>query len=41
MLGVKKVVWSRGKAWGVYGRIFLLRFSKLGSNHIYIYVCIS
>lgn len=32
MLGIKNVVWSRGKAWGVYGRKFLLRFSKLGSN---------
>ena len=32
MLGVKNVVWSRGKAWGVYGRKFLLRFSNLGSN---------
>ncbi len=32
VLGVKKVVWSRGKAWGVYGRQFLLRFSNLSSN---------
>lgn len=32
VLGVKNVVWSRGKAWGVYGRQFLLRFSNLGSN---------
>lgn len=32
VLGAKNVVWSRGKAWGVYGRKFMLRFSKLGSN---------
>lgn len=36
MLGVKNVVWSRGKPWGVYGRQFLLRFSKLGSNPNFI-----
>ena len=36
VLGVKNVVWSRGKAWGVYGRFFLLRFSKLGSNPNFI-----
>lgn len=36
VLGVKNVVWSRGKAWGVHGRRFLLRFSKLGSNPNFI-----
>ena len=36
VLGVKNVVWSRGKAWGVYGRQFLLLFSKLGSNPNFI-----
>ena len=36
VLGVKNVVWSRGKPWGVYGRFFLLRFSKLGSNPNFI-----
>ena len=39
VLGVKNVVWSRGKAWGVYGRQFLLRFS----NHdpqTHIYLCL-
>lgn len=36
VLCVKNVVWSRGKAWGVYSRFFLLRFSKLGSNHNFI-----
>lgn len=36
VLGVKNVVWSRGKAWGVYGRQFLLRFSKLCSNPNFI-----
>lgn len=36
VLGVKNVVWSRGKAWGVYGRRFLLRFSNLGSNPNFI-----
>lgn len=40
VLGVKNVVWSRGKAWGVYGRLFLLRFSNRDSKRIYIYVCI-
>ena len=37
VLGVKNVVWSRGKAWGVYGRQFLLRFSNHDqSTHIYL-----
>lgn len=36
VLGVKNVVLSRWKAWGVYGRFFLLRFSKLGSNPNFI-----
>lgn len=36
VLGVKNVVWSRGKPWGVYGRFFLLRFSNLGSNPNFI-----
>lgn len=39
VLGVKNVVWSRGKPWGVYGRQFLLRFSNYDRKHIYIYVC--
>lgn len=39
VLGVKNVVWSRGKAWGVYGRLFLLRFSNHDRKRIYIYVC--
>lgn len=41
VLGVKNVVWSRGKAWGVYGRQFLLRFSNHDRKRIYIYVFIS
>lgn len=36
VLGVKNVVWSRGKAWGVYGRQFLLRFSNYSSNPNFI-----
>ena len=38
MLGVKNVVWSRGKAWGVYGRKFLLRFSNHDPKRIYIFM---
>lgn len=41
VLGVKNVVWSRGKPWGVYGRKFLLRFSNHDRKRIYIYVFIS
>lgn len=41
VLGVKNVVWSRGKPWGVYGRKFLLRFSNHDPKRIYIYVFIS
>ena len=38
MLGVKNVVLSRGKAWGVHGRQFLLRFSNHYPNtHIIMY----
>lgn len=38
VLGVKNVVWSRGKAWGVYGREFLLRFSNHDPNaYIFMY----
>lgn len=38
VLGVKNVVWSRGKAWGVYGRQFLLRFSNYDPNaYIFMY----
>ena len=38
VLGVKNVVWSRGKAWGVYGRQFLLRFSNYDQNaYIFMY----
>ena len=38
VLGVKNVVWSRGKPWGVYGRRFLLRFSNNDSNaYIFMY----
>lgn len=38
VLGVKNVVWSRGKAWGVYGRLFLLRFSNHDHNaYIFMY----
>nr|DAL95128.1 MAG TPA: G protein-regulated inducer of neurite outgrowth C-terminus [Caudoviricetes sp.] len=40
VLGVKNVVWSRGKTWGVYGRQFLLRFSNHDPKRIYIYVFI-
>nr|DAZ01013.1 MAG TPA: hypothetical protein [Caudoviricetes sp.] len=36
VLGVKNVVWSKGKAWGVYGRRFLLRFSNYISNPNFI-----
>lgn len=38
VLGVKNVVWSRGKAWGVYGRFFLLRFSNQTTTaYIFMY----
>lgn len=35
VLGVKNVVWSRGKPWGVYGRPFLLRFSNWQQPKLY------
>ena len=38
VLGVKNVVWSRGKPWGVYGRLFLLRFSNQTTTaYIFMY----
>ena len=38
VLGAKNVVLSRGKAWGVHGRRFLLRFSNHYPNtHIIMY----